>query len=274
MRRVESGCAPTPFCVAELAQAAGPGDSIPNRTFSAAALMNTRCASSRVAVPNPKAAWLMALESIDRPMLDGAAYEPGPGTCGLRLARAALGCRNREAVPNENLGGLPFLDEFCVPNPLFMSYTAPGPSLPKSARQWSTEMKTRASALRSALPNPKTGADALRESCCTPSIERPDAGGRDVGRRTSGMVGPQGGSRRDPQWTRRVGVPNLDETRVTGKRSVSGFASALLVSPRARSRDPTTRRSRVEGGFALGSKCDATNEASPADCPIPGPRIR
>jgi hypothetical protein len=167
--------------------------------------MKTRCASSRVAVPNPKHAWLILLESAERPMLLGAAYEPGPGTCGLRLARSALGCRNLDAVPNENLGGLPFLDEFCGPNPLFMSYTAPGPSLPKSARQWSTEMKTRASALRSALPNPKTGAEALRESCCTPSIERPDAlGGRDVGRRTSGMVGREGGLRRDPPVTTRT----------------------------------------------------------------------
>ena len=177
--------------------------------------MKTRCASSRVAVPNPKAAWLILLESAERPMLLGAAYEPGPGTCGLRLARSALGCRNRDAVPNENLGGLQFLDEFCGPNPLFMSYTAPGPSLPKSARQWSAEMKTRASALRSALPNPKTGAEALRESCCTPSIERPDAlGGRDVGRRTSGMVGREGGlSKRSAPRPERGAVPFRRDAR-------------------------------------------------------------
>ena len=226
-------------------------------------------------MPNPKAAWLMALGSIDRPMLDGAAYEPGPGTCGLRLARAALGCRNREAVPNENLGGLPFLDEFCVPNPLFMSYTAPGPSLPKSARQWSTEMKTRASALRSALPNPKTGADALRESCCTPSIERPDAGGG-AGRRA-----PDLGHGRSSGRIEARSAMDAKGWCAKFRRDARHGETLRLGFRLGASREPARAQSRPDdetfarrGGFALGSKCDATSEASPADCPIPGPRIR
>mmetsp|Transcript_2172 Transcript_2172/g.7527 ORF Transcript_2172/g.7527 Transcript_2172/m.7527 type:complete len:98 (+) Transcript_2172:1151-1444(+) len=53
-------------------------------------------------------------------------------------------------------------------------------------------MNTRASALRSALPNPKTGEEVLRESCCTPSMDRPavpDDFTLDLGRRTaSGIV--------------------------------------------------------------------------------------
>ena len=53
----------------------------------------------------------------------------------------------------------------------------PGPSLPKSALLWSVLMNTRSSALRSELPKPNTGALGLRESCCSPNIERPLASG-------------------------------------------------------------------------------------------------
>ena len=51
------------------------------------------------------------------PMEDWAAYAPGPGTWGLRLARSAEGLRNRLAVPKENAGGLTFLLDTCLPKP-------------------------------------------------------------------------------------------------------------------------------------------------------------
>ena len=41
-----------------------------------------------------------------RPMDDGAAYAPGPGTAVCRLLRSAEGFWKRSAVPKENSGPL------------------------------------------------------------------------------------------------------------------------------------------------------------------------
>ena len=48
------------------------------------------------------------------------------------MALAAEGCRNLSADPNPTLAGERFLASTCLPNDDFVSYTAPGPSLPKS----------------------------------------------------------------------------------------------------------------------------------------------
>ena len=66
---------------------------------------NTFCAWSRVEDPKPNCAADVLLESTMRPMDDGAAYAPGPGTAVCRLLRSAEGFYNQGRTPVSKQSG-------------------------------------------------------------------------------------------------------------------------------------------------------------------------
>ena len=125
------------------------------------------------------------------------------------------------------------MDEFCVPKPGVMSYTGRGPACrsPPAVVDGDEHARER---LAIGAAETEHGADGLRESCCTPSIERPDAGPTGLrapgageqreGRSRPREIEDRGDRRRDTVWTRRRCARGASRGS-----TVSGFPSRGLL---------------------------------------------